>query len=424
MKYFIKTFGCKLNHSDSVLVEKFLNDANHEKVESINSADFVIINTCAVVNNTSDKIIKEAEKIKSFGKKIIFGGCLSMIIPEKIEAIADGIFSPTNIDDIESIIEKIKKGEKSFIIRNNNLDKATLLKDNKISSTSNIVSISEGCLGSCTYCATRLARKKLISFKLEDIICRVENIINDGNKEIHLTSQDLAVYGMDKNSQDLPALLNRINCIDREFKVKLGMMNPGWTIKIIDDILVEMESDKFYKLLHIPVQSGDDLLLEKMNRGYQVGDFLEIVNKFRSRFKNCVLATDIIVGHPLETEEMFDNTVKLIKDISPDIVHIFKFSKRPKTIDESLKDLPDRIKKDRSRVITGLFRDINEERNKTFIGKTEKVLVVEKRNDSYLCRNYSGRAVVIKNADHPIEIGNTLCVKIIDSKWNYLEGKA
>ncbi|MDD4409805.1 MAG: tRNA (N(6)-L-threonylcarbamoyladenosine(37)-C(2))-methylthiotransferase [Candidatus Pacebacteria bacterium] len=417
MNYFIKTFGCKLNHSDSILIEKILDDNGYDKPEDIASADFIIFNTCAVVDNTAEKITKEAKRLKEEGKKIIFGGCLPGVIADRCKDVADGVFSPTNIDDIIHIITRINEGGNEYIVRNNNLDKAALLHD----SHSNIVSISEGCLGACTYCATRLARKQLISFKAEDILSRITNIASSGGFEIHLTSQDLAVYGLDRGEQELPLLLSQIGALKGDFKVKLGMMNPGWTIKIIDNILDGLENDHYYKFLHVPLQSGDDDLLRMMNRGYGVSEFLGIANKLRNSFKNSILATDIIVGHPLETDEMFENTIKVIKEVEPDIIHIFKFSRRPNTPDDKLKDLPDRIKKDRSRALTRLFHQINEERNKGFIGSKEKVLVVDKRNDTYLCRNNSGRAIVLKDGEYGL--GQSFEVKIVGSKWNYLEGK-
>jgi tRNA A37 methylthiotransferase MiaB len=158
-----------------------------------------------------------------------------------------------------------------------------------------------------------------------------------------------------------------------------------------------------------------------MNRGYEKEDFLIITDKFRNKFENGVLSTDIIVGHPLETEDMFNNTLEIVKKAKPDIIHIFKFSKRPNTLDEKLKDLPSRIKKDRSRILTNLFHQINQERNNSFIGKKEEVLVIEKRENAYLARNNSGRAVVIK--EDGLRLGKPVNVEIIGSEWNYIEGK-
>jgi len=421
MKYFIKTYGCKLNHSDSSLMEFFLNK-KYEKASSELEADFVVINTCSVVDATSSKILKEARGLRDMGKIVIFGGCLPEAMKDECERVANGVLVPTNIDKILSVVESAVNGNNISIFESTNVDKSLFLKNSKPQdSISGIVAISEGCLGSCTYCVTRLARKKLISFDSKNIIAQINNLLSSGFKEIQLTSQDLAVYGFDQGSQKLPQLLSDINSLSGNFRVKLGMMNPGWAGKIIDDILIELQGRNFYKFLHIPIQSGDNDLLLKMQRGYNIEDFKLIADKFRDRFSNSILSTDIIVGHPLETDEMFFNTVKVLKEIRPEIIHIFKFSKRPNTIDEKHKDLPDRIKKDRSRIITKLFHEMNEETNQGFIGKNEEVLVVERRADSFISRTNSGRAVVLEK--NGLKLGDFIKIRVIGSKWNYLVGE-
>jgi MiaB-like tRNA modifying enzyme len=279
-----------------------------------------------------------------------------------------------------------------------------------------IVPIAEGCLGNCSYCATKIARKNLVSFSSEKI---VEKIKSSKAKEIQLTSQDLSVYGMEKGNQGLVPLLKEVVKIERDFKIKLGMMNPGYTIKMMDELLDIFESDKVYKFIHLPLQSGSNDLLKKMNRTYLSEDFIKISESFRKRFKETIIATDIIVGHPLETEGDFEKTVKVLKKIKPEVVHIFKFSRRKGTEDFLLRDLPDRIKKDRSRVLTSLCQEINLERNKKYLNKSLEVLVVDEKKNNYLARTNSGRAVILKKG----EIGQHYKVKIIDYRWNYLIGK-
>ena len=194
------------------------------------------------------------------------------------------------------------------------------------------------------------------------------------------------------------------------------MMNPGHTKKIIKKLIKAYESDKLYKFLHLPLQSGDNEVLKRMKRNYRVEDFIQISKTFRSKFKDSVLATDIIVGHPWETEQSFQKTLKIINQIKPDIVHIFKFSKRKNTPDYALKDWPDRIKKQRSRELTKLFQDISREKNQRMKGKIFQALVIEKRG---LARTNSGRAVVLDKG----KPGSLVKAKIIEGKWNYLLGK-
>jgi len=193
-------------------------------------------------------------------------------------------------------------------------------------------------------------------------------------------------------------------------------MNPGHAKKILKLLLKLYESNKIYKFIHLPLQTGDNNTLKKIKRNYKVEDFIRISEAFRKKFKDSVLATDIIVGHPHENEEAFNSTIKIIKGTKPDIVHIFKFSKRKNTSDYALKDWPDRIKKQRSRILTKLFQDINEKRNRSMKGKSFQALIIEKGG---LGRTNSGRAVVL-NKGKP---GFSVKAKIIGAKWNYLLGK-
>lgn len=416
MNFYLQTYGCKLNQADSELIRGLLKDYQESSKEE---ADFIILNTCGVVEKTERKILKEAADLKKKGKKIIISGCLPLISFEKCEKIADGIIGPTNISSIPLIIEKVLKGEKAIDIKKKKIDKSNLClkkKRGERKSCSAIISIAEGCLGSCSYCATKFARKELVSFDIKNIVKEAESVINSGFKEIQLTSQDLSVYGMEKGKQMLPQLLKELTKIEGDFRIKLGMMNPGHALKMIDQLLKAYESDKIYKFIHIPLQSGDNELLKKMNRGYSATDFVKVAQTFKKKFKDGIIATDIIVGHPLETEESFNKTIKVIKKIKPDIIHIFKFSKRKGTPDFNLKDYPDKIKKERSRILTELFESSNLENNKKYLNKKFNVLIIEKRKGKYLARTESGRAVVLDRG----EIGTFAKVKIVDYRWNYL----
>jgi len=420
MKFHLKTYGCKMNRADSELMRGILLNDHEESSEK--EADFVILNTCGVVEKTERKILKEAFDLKRKGKKVIISGCLPLISFEECYEAADGLLGPSNISSIGLLVEKVLKNKKEFIIEKETYDKAEMCSSKKRlngDTCSAIVSIAEGCVGNCSYCATKFARKKLNSFGKENVIKEIKEALSLGFKEIQLTSQDLSVYGMEKGRQMLPELIEGISEIEGDFKVKLGMMNPGHARRIMEELLSYYQSDKIYKFIHLPLQSGDDELLKKMNRGYSVSDFIEVVKAFRKKFKETIIATDIIVGHPLETEELFKKTIEVIKKIQPEIVHIFKFSKRKGTHDFNLKDLPDRIKKDRSRILSELFEKYNLEKNKKYKGKKLEVLIVEKRKGKYLSRTDSGRAVILEDG----KIGEITKVKIVDYKWNYLIGK-
>lgn len=421
MKFHLITYGCKLNQADSEIIRAILLD-NNFKETSLAEADFLILNTCGVVEKTERNILKQAREAKNRGQKVILTGCLPGVVIDQCKKAADAILGVKNINSIIEAIREISKGNQFIALEENDFNKLVIKKVEKatLENISTVVAISEGCLGACSYCATKLARKKLKSFDSKNIINEIKLKLNLGFKEIQLTSQDLGIFGLDykDSKQNLPQLLLEIDNIPGDFKVKLGMMNPGHAKKIFKDLLKILKSPKFYKFLHIPIQSGSDAVLKQMNRGNSVKEFLDLASQFKKTFPDGILATDIIVGHPTETEKDFKKTVALIKKVKPDVLHVFKFSKRAGTFDYKLKDIPDRIKKDRSRILSKIFEEYNLKRNKKFLKTNQEVLIVSKNGKSFLARNKDGRAIAVKNAS----IGEFTQVKINDFRYNYLIG--
>ena len=419
MKFHLETFGCKFNKADSALIERILKEKGFKKA-SEREADFFILNSCGVVEKTERKIMKRALELKKKKKKVILTGCLPLISPKVCRKIANGIVGTANILSLPIVLKRVFEGKKSFFLKEKEIDKAKLkcflLQENSCIA---ILPISEGCLSFCSYCATKLARKNLRSFERKEILKNIELALKSGSKEIQLTAQDLAIYGLDKGEFLLPKLLKEISKIRRDFRIRLGMMSPQFAKKIFNKILKILENEKFYKFLHLPLQSGSNRILRLMKRNYRVEDFLKLVKSFKKKFKNSLLATDIIVGFPSETEKDFKKAVKIIKEIKPDILHLFKYSKREGTEASKMKDFPDRVKKERTRALTKIWLELSQEKNKKFVGKKFEALITEKRRNSFLARLSSYKAVILNEG----KIGQFKKVKIIDFKPNYLLGK-
>ena len=419
-KFYLETYGCKSNQADSELMRGIL--AKEFKEASVNEANFIILNSCGVVKRTERKIIKRMQQFKKMGKKIVLAGCLPLISPKTSKNLANGVLGPTNIFSLPIVVKRVLKNKKSIFFKPKKIDKAKFYcqkKKEKKENCSTVISISEGCLGECSYCVTKLARGRLKTFEMEYVLNEIRNALVQGFKEIQLTSQDLAIYGVDKGKFLFPKLLKEISKINADFKIRLGMMNPWGAKKILRDLISVLKSKKFYKFLHLPLQSGDDEILRKMNRNYTTKDFLRTVNVFRENFKESLLATDVICAYPDESEESFEKTIDLVKKTKPEILHIFRFSKRQGTEAEKLKDFPERIKKERSRILTKIWTEMNLKKNKKFLGKKFNVLITEKRGNSFLARTNSFRAVILKEG----KIGKFEKVKIINFRPNYLIGK-
>jgi MiaB-like tRNA modifying enzyme len=327
--------------------------------------------------------------------------------------LPDALLLPPN--DIHNIINLIEN--KEFKIKG----KSELFYDKDFKNVIAPISIAEGCNFACTYCITHLARGRLTSFPMKFVINDVKNALKAGCKEIQITSQDTASYGMDKG-QNLAKLLEEICAIDNNFRTRVGMMNPFTAHKILDKLIPSFKDEKIYKFIHIPVQSADNEILKKMNRKYNISMFLEVVNYFKKTYTKITISTDIIVGFPGESENAFQNSIDLIKKIKPDIVNITRFSARPNTKAKKMKGrIPTEIVKNRSKILTDLSKKISFERNISCKDSTFNILITKKLSDQcYLGRAGNYKPVVIKeNA----KVKNFYNVKITNADSVHLYGK-
>jgi MiaB-like tRNA modifying enzyme len=242
--------------------------------------------------------------------------------------------------------------------------------------------ISEGCLGNCNYCKTKLAKGKLFSYPKEEILKSIESDLQNKAKEIWLTSQDNASYGLDKEKQELPELLKEILNLKHNFKLRLGMSNPNYVLPILEELIEVYKNKKMYKFLHIPIQSASDSVLESMNRKYKIKEVEKIITRFQKEFPEGVIATDIIVGYPTETDEDHKKNLDFIEKYKPDVLNISKFSSHKQTPAGKLKTLKNSIINKRTSEIMELHRKTAKENKIRFIGRTIKVLVNKRLQNS------------------------------------------
>lgn len=410
MKVAIETYGCTMNQSDSDVIRALLSE--YFELSNLENAEIVVINSCGVIEFTERKIIRRIQELKSSGKRVVLAGCLSRISKEALN-LADSAIAPDNLEKIVDAVRHAFTGGARFL-EWKNADKACMPKLRLSENATAIVSISEGCMGHCAFCATKFARGKLRSFSLEQIVKEVENAVKQGFKEIQITSQDAGCYGLEKGKLMLPDLLEKICRIEGDFRIRVGMMNPQFAKAMLPDLLNSYENEKIYKFLHLPVQSGDNRVLQDMKRDHTVEDFAEVVEEFRKRF-DIMLSTDIIVGYPTETEESFWKSYELLESIRPDIVNITRFSKREGTLASKLKQIPGWIVKERSRKLTELCVKLGLENNRRYLGKEMEVLVTSYGKKWMLGRSNEYRAVITSG-----KLGEFKMVRIGDCRHNYL----
>lgn len=428
MQVFIKSFGCSANLADGEVLAGCLAKAGYKLVETIEAADIVIYNTCAVKGPTENRMMAFLKRVPSH-KKLIVAGCLPVINFERLckEVRLDGVVGPAAGDKIVDVVKRVLNGEEVVALEGAANAKPSLnLPQLRLNPVIGIIPINYGCLGSCAYCCVVFARGRLRSYSIQEIIEKVKMDLASGVREFWITSQDTACYGKDIGTS-LANLLKALCSIKRDFKIRVGMMTPNLTKNILQDLIQAFESEKIFKFLHLPVQSGDDEVLKRMQRPYSVKDFKDIVNAFRAKFSHITLATDVICGFPSETKEAFERTLRLIEDIQPDIVNVSKFFARPKTTAADMhKDFvsSQEIKR-RSGLTAKLAKEVAFERNQRWIGWTGKVLVDEvgKVHGSWIGRNFAYKPIVLKNSGSGDLIGKTFHVKIVEVFGTYLEGE-
>jgi len=413
VKIYVETYGCAANVADSEIALGLLREAGHEFVSDPRDADAIIIFTCVVKKPTSDRMLYRISKLAEYGKRLIVAGCIVPGEPEKVKRVAPGavMLHPRAISKIRESVELGKSlwDEQEEV----KLCLPRVRKNPLIA----IIPTSEGCSwGLCSFCIVARTRGSFRSYPIDLIEREVRGRLGEGVKEIWLTSQDMGSYGIESGKSRVAELVKRIAGVDGLFFLRVGMMNPLYIYPIIRDLADAYRMPKVFKFLHIPVQSGSNKVLRDMRRGYDVRIFRKIVEFMRSEIPGLTLSTDIIVGYPTEDEVDFEETVKLVGDVKPDMINISRFFPRPRTPAEKLKPLSPRIVKRRSKLLSEVAREIALRNNEKWIGWRGLALVDEvgKRGEA-IARNASYRPIVIRGRGKEL-FGKFVEVEVEDAR--------
>jgi threonylcarbamoyladenosine tRNA methylthiotransferase CDKAL1 len=424
MHVFVKNYGCSANLADGEVLAGCLAKAGYTLACSAQEAEVIIYNTCAVKGPTENRAVAALKRAPK-GKKVVVAGCLPLINFERLqrEVRFDAAVGPAVGNEIAGVVGRVLAGEKVVALDGALAAKPGLrlprLRANPVVS---VVPVGYGCLGSCAYCCVVSARGRLRSYTISEVVERVKADLAAGVKEFWVTSQDMACYGRDIGA-NLALLLKALDGLEGAFRVRVGMMNPNLVKTMLAELLEAFGSSKVFKFVHLPVQSGDDTVLRRMRRFYTVQGFREIVDAFRAVFPEVTVATDVICGFPGETREAFENTLKLIGEVKPDIVNVSKFFARPGTAAVEMRDTvkPAEIKR-RSAEAAKLVKQVSLERNQRWVGWSGEVLVDEKGkvSGSWVGRNFAYKPVVVKSSKNLL--GKTLRVKIVKAFSSHLAG--
>ena len=406
--FYIETYGCTSNKADSYIISSVLNKSDYTQT-TLENAEFVIINTCAVKEQTENKIKARLEHLhkqfhKNPNKHIIIAGCLPHIAPNYIELIKRfipsfaAIIDLNSIQDINEILKEIKTGKKNLIYKSDTLiDKSKYYVNHSPGKITGIIPISEGCLGSCTYCCVKNARGKLNCYAPNSIVQNVKYQLAQGIKQIYLTSQDCSIYQY--NGTTLAEIVKKITSLEYKFFLRIGMINPSFLINNTEQLISIFKQPKVYQFLHIPIQSGSNRVLKEMQRKYLISDIIDNIEILRTDFPNLTISTDIICGFPNETEYDFYRTINLIKWLKPEILNISKFTPRPGTKAKKMEQLNSKIIKKRSIRLSRVFRNSLTDMNKNWKDWEGEVLILHEGTapNQAFGRNFAYKNVFIDN---------------------------
>ena len=399
MKFAIHTFGCKVNIYESEFIINLLLDKGYTQVDFNEESDIYIINTCTVTNEADKKDRKLIRTTRNNHKNsiLIVMGCYSQLNKSDIDA--DIIIGNKHKSKIIELIEKYKQTKEKIVLVEDisKTEFEDMYINRFIEHTRAFVKIQDGCNAFCSYCTIPYARGGLRSKDFNTVIKEVTNLVNKGYKEIVLTGIHTGRYGLEQNT-NLESLLKELVKIKDIFRIRLSSIEIN---EITDGIIDLIKNNPVMaKHLHIPLQSGSNTILKNMNRLYDIDFYLKRIEYIRKEIPNISITTDLIVGFPGETEELFQETINTLNKIKFTKIHTFPYSKRNGTKAATMKNhLDNQIKKCRVRKVLTLSDKYELEYYKNNINK-EYDGIIETRKDN--------KKIVITSNYIPVEIESNL----------------
>ena len=429
MKYFIKTFGCQMNVHESEKLAGVLESLGYDIANDISSADVIVFNTCCIRDGVEQKImgnIGAVKKLKKANPNLIVAicGCMSQadgrseLIHKKFPFV-DIIFGTHNIHLFKDFLIQFNKNHQKI----SNIWKEAdgiyedvkIVRDNMFSNA--WVNINFGCNNFCSYCIVPYVRGRERSRDYRDIIKEVEGLVHDGFKYVTLLGQNVNSYGNDLNDPKInfAFLLNEVSKIPGDFKIKFMTSHPkDLSEEVIKTIA---NNDKICKVIHLPIQSGSNLILKSMNRKYTREHYLDLIEMIRKYIPDAYISTDIIVGFPGETEQDFMDTYNLVKQVRYDGVFAFMFSKRSGTKAYLMDNQIDEdTKKDRIHKLLALTKTITKEKNIELVNKTFDVISIKDTLEGYECLTDSGKTLFVSDKLEPNKFYSVKITKFANNK--------
>ncbi len=434
-KYFTLTYGCQMNESDTERINGQLEELGYQPAEKMDDADIIIMNTCSIRQNAEEKVygkIGEIKKLKEKNPRLLLGiaGCMAQENKGKLierMPIIDFVIGPYHIHDLKDIISNENAKGSHVVKTERNPHSVSDYSDLKAVRKSHIfawIPIMQGCNKFCTYCIVPYTRGRELSRPVEAICKEIQELANEGYKEVTLLGQNVNSYGLDfRNGTDFGTLIRAIDKIDGIERVRYMTSHPrDMTYDMVDAMAA---SPKVVRHMHLPVQHGSTEMLKAMNRGYTIERFKELVAYVREKMPDIAITTDLITGFPGETEEMHQETVKLLKEIRFDSCYTFIYSPRKGTPAARMENqIDDETKHRRLQELMDVENEISLELNKEMEGKTYTVIVEgpSKQDETNWFGRTSTNKMILFPYKEGLKVGDTVEAKVETAQTWVLKG--
>ena len=430
LKYYIETYGCQMNEHDSEKIAGMLVKCGYTKADSKQDADFILFNTCCVREHAELRTFGNVgfiKELKQLNPRLILGVCGCMMqqkdVADKLYKrfpFVDLIFGTHELKNFPFMLEKVLDNERIINISEMNGEVIEGLPVERTPGFSTFVNIMYGCNNFCTYCIVPYVRGRERSRRAEDVVNEVREVVALGYKEVTLLGQNVNSYYSE--GVNFPKLLEMVNAVPGLTRLRFMTSHP----KDLSDELIEAMAklDKVGKHIHLPVQSGSDEILRRMNRRYTSSQYLELVSKLRSKVKDVEITTDIIVGFPGETEEDFEATCDIVRKVGYSNAYTFAYSPREGTIAAKMPDqIAQEVKKQRLNKLNAVLAETIPCGNEKYIGFEGDILIegVDHRAEPLLFGKLSNFKMVYVQGDEKL-IGTMVHVKVDGLRFNSLFG--
>jgi tRNA-2-methylthio-N6-dimethylallyladenosine synthase len=433
MKVFLETYGCQMNEYDSQLVRSILEKEHFEFVSDELTADIVLLNTCAVREHAHRRVYGRVHNIRHARGKdspVMIGilGCMATNLRQDLledrSLKIDLIAGPDSYKRLAQLIhEASHQGQKSYDVTLSEFETYSDIQPIRADGVNAWIAIMRGCNNFCTFCVVPYTRGRERSRCVKNVVEEVRHLVTEGFKQVTLLGQNVNSYRYD--DYDFADLLDEVSCVKGIERIRFTSPHP----KDFPDRLLDLMTvnPKICKHIHLPLQAGNNRVLQMMNRTYTKEEFLELTDKIRTKIPNIALTTDIIVGFPTETDEEFEDTIKVIGQVQFDSSFSFKYSERQGTIAAKKypDDVPEGVKTQRIMRLNQVQNEITFKKNQAHIGEIHEILIEpatqDKPSPNAVGRTDTNKLVILSNNDH--KIGDMVKVKITHATPHALKGE-